>query len=108
MESLYLFNDVLPTLEMLVEMDITIGICSNLATPYGEVIERLLSGFSFITSLSYEVGAIKPEPPIYRRQRKLGLSAILGSRIMTDPRDTDSKPCIWCGKHRWNGGRSIH
>lgn len=65
MESLCLFNDVLPMLEMLVEMDITIGICSNLAAPYGEVIERLLSGFRFITSLSHEVGAIKPEPPIY-------------------------------------------
>lgn len=65
MESLCLFNDVRPTLEALVEMDITIGICSNLAAPYGEVIERLLSGFRFVTSLSYEVGAIKPEPHIY-------------------------------------------
>jgi FMN phosphatase YigB (HAD superfamily) len=65
MESLCLFDDVLPTLETLVGMDITIGICSNLATPYGEGIERLLPGFTFVKSLSYEAGAIKPEPAMY-------------------------------------------
>lgn len=65
MESLRLFDDVLPTLETLVGMDIAIGICSNLASPYGEVIERLLPEFTFIKSLSYEAGAIKPEPAIY-------------------------------------------
>lgn len=65
MESLRLFDDVLPTLETLVGIDIAIGICSNLATPYGEVIDRLLPGFNFIKSLSYETGAIKPEPAMY-------------------------------------------
>lgn len=65
MESLRLFDDVLPTLQALVEMNIAIGICSNLAMPYGSVIERLLPEFSFVKSLSYEVGAIKPESAIY-------------------------------------------
>jgi FMN phosphatase YigB (HAD superfamily) len=40
-------------------------ICSNLAKPYGVVIDRLLRRFCFSRYLSYEVGAIKPERKIY-------------------------------------------
>lgn len=40
------------------------AICSNLASPYGSVLRRSFS--SSVEVLSYEVGAIKPEPKIYQ------------------------------------------
>lgn len=105
MESLRLFDDALPTLGALVEMDITIGICSNLATPYGEIIERLLPGFTLVKSLSYEVGAIKPEPAIYDDiviflLHKPGLSGIHGWLTTMGHDGTDSMQCIWYEKIR--------
>lgn len=64
-DSLSLFDDVLPTLNALAHLGVPMVICSNLAKPYGLVIERLLPEFNFIRCLSYEVGAIKPEKEIY-------------------------------------------
>jgi HAD superfamily hydrolase (TIGR01549 family) len=65
LESLMLFDDVLPTLDALVNQGIRLAICSNLAKPYGAVIDRLLPQFNFARHLSYEVGAIKPDREIY-------------------------------------------
>jgi HAD superfamily hydrolase (TIGR01549 family) len=65
LDSLTLFNDVIPTLEKLVEAKIGLAICSNLAKPYGAIIDRLLPDFSFTRILSFEVGYIKPEHGIY-------------------------------------------
>jgi HAD superfamily hydrolase (TIGR01549 family) len=65
LDSLTLFDDVLPTLTTLLSMGVRLAICSNLARPYGVVIDRLLNQFDFIRCLSFEVGAIKPEPEIY-------------------------------------------
>jgi HAD superfamily hydrolase (TIGR01549 family) len=65
LESLTLFNDVIPTLEKLVEKKIGLAICSNLAKPYGAIIDRLLPNFSFTRILSFEVGYIKPDDGIY-------------------------------------------
>lgn len=64
--SLTLFEDVVPTLERLTTEGIPIAICSNLAQPYGIVIGNLMPQFNFLRCLSYEVGAIKPEPEIYQ------------------------------------------
>ena len=63
--SLTLFDDVIPVLDALAKNEIRVALCSNLAKPYGEVIDRLLSDYTFIKCLSYEVGAIKPESEIY-------------------------------------------
>ncbi|MEX1196321.1 MAG: HAD family hydrolase [Pseudohongiellaceae bacterium] len=63
--SLSLFDDVVPTLERLDQAGIRLAICSNLAKPYGAVIDRLLPQFDLLRCLSYQVGAIKPEPEIY-------------------------------------------
>ena len=63
--SLTLFDDVAPVLDALAKNEIQVALCSNLAKPYGEVIDRLLSDYNFIKFLSYEVGAIKPESEIY-------------------------------------------
>jgi HAD superfamily hydrolase (TIGR01549 family) len=66
LSSLTLFDDVIPTLNALLQSrGIKIGLCSNLAQPYGAVIDKLLTGFDLEQSLSYELGTIKPEAQIY-------------------------------------------
>lgn len=65
LSSLTLFDDVIPTLNALQSRGIRIGLCSNLAQPYGAVIGRLLADFNLEQFLSYELGAIKPEAQIY-------------------------------------------
>lgn len=64
--SLTLFDDVLPTLNQLLDWQIPIAVCSNLAQPYGAVIDRLLPQVPLLQCLSYEVGHIKPEREIYQ------------------------------------------
>lgn len=63
--SLTLFDDALPTLDELANQGIPLAICSNLAKPYGAVIDKLLPQFNFARHLSYELGAIKPDREIY-------------------------------------------
>jgi HAD superfamily hydrolase (TIGR01549 family) len=65
LNTLTLFDDVIPTLERLTEAKVDLAICSNLAKPYGAIIDRLLHDFSFTRILSYEVGYIKPDDGIY-------------------------------------------
>jgi HAD superfamily hydrolase (TIGR01549 family) len=65
LSSLSLFDDVIPTLNALQSRGIRIGLCSNLAQPYGAVIDKLLTDFELEQFLSYELGAIKPEAQIY-------------------------------------------
>lgn len=65
LSSLALFDDVIPTLNQIQARGIEIGICSNLAQPYGAVIGRLLNDFDLEQFLSYELGTIKPEAQIY-------------------------------------------
>ncbi len=65
LSSLTLFDDVIPTLNALQSRGIRIGLCSNLAQPYGAVIGKLLAEFDLEQFLSYELGTIKPEAQIY-------------------------------------------
>jgi len=65
LSSLTLFDDVIPTFNALQSRCIRIGLCSNLAQPYGAVIGKLLADFDLEQFLSYESGAIKPEAQIY-------------------------------------------
>ncbi|WP_062065783.1 HAD family hydrolase [Cellvibrio sp. OA-2007] len=64
--SLALFDDVIPTLRQLSDWRIPIAICSNLAKPYGAVLEQLLPDVPLLKCLSYDVGYIKPEQEIYQ------------------------------------------
>jgi HAD superfamily hydrolase (TIGR01549 family) len=64
--SLELFEDVPETLEYIKSLDLPIALCSNLAQPYGEVIEGLLKNVKFQKFLSYEVGCIKPDMYMYK------------------------------------------
>ncbi|UUA73775.1 MULTISPECIES: HAD family hydrolase [unclassified Cellvibrio] len=63
--GLTLFDDVLPTLDFLTSRGVPLAICSNLAKPYGAVIDQLLPQFNFTRHLSYEIGAIKPDIEMY-------------------------------------------
>jgi HAD superfamily hydrolase (TIGR01549 family) len=59
------FDDVADTIETLRAAGLRIAICSNLAQPYGTIVRQLLpalDGYVF----SYEIGAKKPDPAIYR------------------------------------------
>lgn len=66
LESLTLFEDVIPALDSLQCMGVPIAICSNLAKPYGAALDKLLPQYKLIKLLSYEIGFIKPEPEIYQ------------------------------------------
>ncbi len=62
------FPETIEVLRKLKERGLKLGIVSNLAYRYGEVITNLELGEFFDSIvLSYEVGAIKPEPQIYER-----------------------------------------
>lgn len=59
------FPDALEAISRLQGAGLKLGICSNLASPYGPVLKELfpaMDGYAF----SYEVGAIKPDPVIYQ------------------------------------------
>lgn len=59
------FPDTLEAMAMLRAAGMRTAICSNLAMPYGPLIQQIfpnLDGYGF----SYQVGAMKPSPIIYR------------------------------------------
>lgn len=63
--SIEAFPDALEGISRLQDAGLKLGICSNLASPYGPVVKELfpnLDGYAF----SYEVGAMKPDPIIYK------------------------------------------
>lgn len=65
LDSLVLFDDVIPTLSRLSQAGLRLAVCSNLAKPYGAAIDGLLPQFDLLRCLSYQAGFIKPEPEIY-------------------------------------------
>ncbi len=65
LNSLTLFDDVEAVLNSLARAGVRLAVCSNLAQPYGAVVNRLLSQFDLIRCLSYQVGCIKPDAEIY-------------------------------------------
>jgi FMN phosphatase YigB (HAD superfamily) len=65
LHSIELFEDALPAIEELRSVGIKVGICSNLAAPYGEPVKRFLPTVDAY-AFSFEIGAIKPEPRMYQ------------------------------------------
>ncbi len=59
------YEDALLAIEALQSEGIKVAICSNLALPYREPIERLFPGLDGY-GYSFEVGALKPDTRIYR------------------------------------------
>lgn len=65
----YLYDDVLPTLQLLHRSDVRIGILSNHTTAVRAMIEQLVGHYipSARITISEEVGLHKPDPKIYQR-----------------------------------------
>ncbi|MCH5531329.1 HAD family hydrolase [Pseudomonas cannabina] len=65
LHSIEAFPDALEAIQALQAQQVLVGVCSNLATPYGDALKRLfptLDAYAF----SYQIGALKPDPVIYR------------------------------------------
>lgn len=64
LSSIELYPDALESIARLRDAGVRVGVCSNLAMPYGPVVRELLpnlDGYAF----SYELGVMKPEKEIY-------------------------------------------
>lgn len=62
--SIQAFPDAKAAIKLLQQAGVKVGICSNLASPYGPVVRDLfaqLDGYAF----SFELGVMKPDPVIY-------------------------------------------
>lgn len=64
LDSIAAFPDALSAVAALQQAGMKIGICSNLAAPYGESVRRLFPTVN-ATAFSYEIGVTKPCPLIY-------------------------------------------
>ena len=80
-DSMCLFPEVSQTLETLQEHGVKIAVVSNLAQPYGAPCLELLPFEPDVRAFSYEVGARKPEAPIYRYAWE-GLGGVPGEFLM--------------------------
>ena len=78
------YPDALEGIDRLQEAGVVIGICSNLAQPYGPVIRKIFPRVQ-LHALSYELGLMKPNPSIYLAIcREMGLE-IQHVKPETDP-----------------------
>ena len=79
--SIRLFPEAPRTLQALRAHGVKIGVVSNLAQPYGPPLLDLLPFAPDVRAFSYEVGARKPEAPIYRYAWE-GLGCVPGEFLM--------------------------
>jgi FMN phosphatase YigB (HAD superfamily) len=63
--SVELFEEVPAALAGLAGCGLKVWVASNLAPPYADPLRRLLAGLADGFSLSFEVGAVKPEPAVF-------------------------------------------
>lgn len=69
------YPDALEAIDLLQQAGVIIGICSNLAQPYGPVIRKAFPHVQ-CNAFSYELGVMKPDPSIYLSLcRKMGVEA---------------------------------
>lgn len=75
--SFVLFNDVLPTLKILKEQDLTLGLLSNIDRDMKPICRQLgLEPYINFVVTSGEIGVDKPEPPIFLAAlKKAGVNA---------------------------------
>lgn len=64
-ESIRLYDDALPALDMLKLRGLRLGLCSNLASAYCSKVRELLPQMDGY-ALSCELGVMKPDPRIYK------------------------------------------
>ncbi|KAF1311992.1 hypothetical protein BLX42_05755 [Pseudomonas sp. SG-MS2] len=65
LNSIEAYPDAIEAVAMLRERGVALGICSNLAKPYGAAVKRLFPSMDAY-AFSFEVGAAKPDPRIYQ------------------------------------------
>lgn len=65
LSSIQPYTDATDAISRLKSAGLKVGICSNLATPYGPIIRRLFPGLDAY-AFSYALGIMKPDPEIYR------------------------------------------
>ncbi|MPS82276.1 MAG: HAD family hydrolase [Achromobacter sp.] len=63
--SIRLYPDSLDVIIRLQKLGYRVGLCSNLAVPYGARVRELLPMLNAY-AMSYDVGAVKPQPRIYQ------------------------------------------
>jgi HAD superfamily hydrolase (TIGR01549 family) len=63
--SVELFEEVPAALRELARCGLKVWVVSNLAPPYADPLRSLLAGLADGFSLSFEVGAVKPEPALF-------------------------------------------
>ena len=96
--SVRLFDDALESLNQLKNAGLKLALCSNLAAPYAIPAKLLLPSFD-VYGWSFEVGAIKPEPAIYRQMiEQLGCEAsaiaMIGDTLQADMLGPLGKACV--------------
>lgn len=65
LDSIEAYPDAIKAIAMLQERGFALGICSNLAKPYGVAVKRLFPSMDAY-AFSFEVGVAKPDPRIYK------------------------------------------
>lgn len=73
------YPDAVEAVELLQAAGLRLAVCSNLAMPYGPVVERIFPHFEAY-GFSYRIGAMKPQPAIYQHTCDL-----LGVRPENEP-----------------------
>ena len=63
--SIEAYPDAIEAVAMLRERGVALGICSNLAKPYGAAVKQLFPSMNAY-AFSFEIGAAKPDPRIYQ------------------------------------------
>lgn len=77
--SIEAFPDALEAIRTLQAKQVRVGVCSNLAAPYGDALKRLFPTLDAY-ALSYEIGVLKPDPLMYRSACEL-LGVEIGARF---------------------------
>ncbi|MCH5549465.1 HAD family hydrolase [Pseudomonas syringae pv. syringae] len=78
-QSIEAFPDGVEAIQALQAQHVRVGVCSNLAAPYGTALKRLFPTLDAY-ALSYEIGALKPDLVMYRTACKL-LGVGIGERF---------------------------
>lgn len=86
--SIRLYPDSLDVITRLQQSGYLVGLCSNLAVPYGAPVRELLPMLNAY-AMSYDAGAVRPQPRIYQSSlEKLGCIAdevlFVGDTVVAD------------------------
>lgn len=95
LSSIVTYPDAVRAVAQLQDAGVIVGLCSNLAQPFGRVVKELFPSVIF-HAFSYEVGVTKPNPVIYHSMCKsMGVESghLLGAGARSVLMIGDSKKC---------------